>query len=494
MAKPSVGSRTLAVLRTIEDLKQTEVETRAGYQPGSMSNYERRQEPAPDVLAELVGAGMGLPTYLIRRTRDLIEEVDAARSSNPEEAARRELEERAWASFRDLQSRLDEVTEAWLEHREAPYLWRRLERHSAKARLAMIKKSRDFWSPGLCVLVCEKSAAAAAHDGREAEELARLAVEIARRVPGGEARRARLEGLAQAIVGNALRVRGQLPAADEAFARSADLWSQGAGTFHELLDPSRPLDLEASLRREQRRLSDSLALLERAYPLARTARARGRILLLRAKALEEKGDHEQALAVLDQAEPLVLEAGDPHHILVLAFNRVVTLCDLGRAGEAAPELKEVKALADRLRNALNLVRYRWLEGRVATAFGQKEEAIAAFREVWKAFMARDNPYDSALVLLELAVLLLGDRRAGEVRELATQVEPIFVAQGVHREGLAAFRLFVDAARQEQATVELAQSVLDFLRRSRYNSEIHFGKQGAAPPFPWCERGLGNGVS
>jgi len=83
--------------------------------------------------------------------------------------------------------------------------------------------------------------------------------------------------------------------------------------------------------------------------------------------------------------------------------------------------------------------------------------------------------------LELARLLLEERRTGEVLALIAQIEPIFVAQGVHREGFAALRLFVDAARQEQASVELAESVLDFLRRSHYNAAVHF--VGDAPPHP-----------
>ena len=62
-----------------------------------------------------------------------------------------------------------------------------------------MKIDKDFWSPGLCVLVCEKSEEAAADDGRRAEELALLALEIARRVPGSEAQRARLEGFDRTV-------------------------------------------------------------------------------------------------------------------------------------------------------------------------------------------------------------------------------------------------------------------------------------------------------
>jgi tetratricopeptide (TPR) repeat protein len=483
VAKLPVGSLVLAVLRTIADLKQKDVETAAAAASGLVGYYERRKEPPPEALSDFV-SGMDYPSYMIGRTRDFVEEALAARGPNesqdPEELARLELEERAYAEFRDLVGRLDAFAEAFLEHREAPYLWRRLVRHTAEERLALVKIDRDFQSPGLCVLVCEKSEEAAADDGRRAEELARLAIEIARRVPGSAGRRARLEGIADLFLGNALRVRGQLPAAEEAFTRSALLWSQGAGTCQGLLDPSRPLDLKASLRLAQRRLPESLKLLEGALLLARTSRARGRILLKKAKAHEEMGDHEEALGVLREAESHVVRAGDPHQLFALSINRLVNLLELGRAGEAASGFMAVKDQAARLQSAFHLLRCRWLEGRIAAAFGQTEEAVAAFRQVGEAFTRREVAYDSALVHLELAKLLLEAGRAAEVRALTAQLEPIFVSQGVHREALAAVRLFVDAARKEQATAELAQSVFDFLRRSRHNSEVHFEMKGSAP--------------
>lgn len=493
MAEPPVGSRILAVLRTIVNLKQGQVESAAGYPPGSLSDLERRQEPAPDELAELVGAGMGIPAYMIRPTRDLIEAVDAARdparACDPEEAARRELDDRAYASFLDLVHRLDALAEALMEHREAPYLWRHLARHTPAERLALVQIDPEFWSPGLCVLVCEKSAEAAADDGRKAEEHSRLALEIARRVPGGAARRARLEGWAELFLGNALRVRGQLLAADEAFTRSDVLWDQGTGTFQELLDPSRPLDLKASLRLAQRRLPESLELLERAAFLAPTSRARGRILLKKAKALEELGDTEAALGVLREVEPHVLQAGDLRQLLVLTFNRLVLLCDLGRAAEASLGLNEVKLLAHRLPSELERVRFRWLEGRVAAGIGRKEEAMAAYREVGEAFARLDIPYDNALVHLELSRHLLEEGRTAEVRSLTALLEPVFESQGVHREALAALRLFVDAARNDEATVALAASVLDFLRRSRHNAGVHFPAL-AGTPSPGAAREKG----
>ena len=93
----------------------------------------------------------------------------------------------------------------------------------------------------------------------------------ARRVPGGDARRARLEGLAWAAVGNALRVRRQLPAADASLPRST---SSGTRAPAPSTSSSTPPGLSTSKRRFDFREGASAAaldLLDRAFPLARSA-------------------------------------------------------------------------------------------------------------------------------------------------------------------------------------------------------------------------------
>jgi hypothetical protein len=49
----------------------------------------------------------------------------------------------------------------------------------------------------------------------------------------------------------------------------------------------------------------------------------------------------------------------------------------------------------------------------------------------------------------------------------------FEAQGVHREALAAVRLFQEAADRERAGVELVRRLADFLRRARHDAELQF---------------------
>jgi hypothetical protein len=59
-------------------------------------------------------------------------------------------------------------------------------------------------------------------------------------------------------------------------------------------------------------------------------------------------------------------------------------------------------------------------------------------------------YDVGLTLLEEAVLLLEEGRTSEVKALARELSGICEPKGVHREALAALRLFQEAVEREKA--------------------------------------------
>ena len=116
--------------------------------------------------------------------------------------------------------------------------------------------------------ISHESERMAAHRVEDALELANLALSIAERVPGAEGWRSRLKGYCWAHVGNARRVANDFSGADEAFARAWDFWRAGAGSGPELLAEWRLLDLEASLRRAERRFQAALELLDKAQASA----------------------------------------------------------------------------------------------------------------------------------------------------------------------------------------------------------------------------------
>ncbi|HXO42615.1 MAG TPA: helix-turn-helix transcriptional regulator [Thermoanaerobaculia bacterium] len=321
----------------------------------------------------------------------------------------------------------------------------------------------------LCDRLCAESAWAASDNAARSLELACMALRVAELAPTPDGCGPALEGTARAFVGNALRVGSDLPAAAASFATAWRLWRAGPLAPGSRLAEWRLLDLEASLRRDQRRFDQALDLLERAL-VAAPPTARGRILLKKAFTLEQAGDIAAALATLEAAAPLVEGGAEPHHSWTLRINRLVLLCHLGRYAEAEAGLPELGRHARQLGNDLDQLRARWLAGRVWAGLGRRDEAREAFEKVRREFTERHLGYDAALVSLELAILHLEAGRTVEVRDLASEMLSLFTAQHVGREALAALSLFREAAESEALTVDLVRGVLAAVERARAGAE------------------------
>lgn len=362
------------------------------------------------------------------------------------------------------ESRLEE------DRRRAGEVWDVLRQLAPKERKAVVDVGGEYLGWAVCERLCEESAKAAADKAERAMELAELALRLAERIPGPES--TPLQGYAWAFVGNARRVQGNLPDADEAFGRSHEIWQKGNAVLTPL-DRSRLLDLEASLRKYQGRFDEALLLLDQALATTDSVLSKARILVLKATTLELQGVHQKAVEALEEAIPLLKENDSLRLHLGVRFNLAVNLLHLGRVDEAAALVPKVRKLALELGNELDLVRILWLEGRIAKGRGQSKETVEILSQVRGELSAREIAYDAALVSLELAVLYLEEGRTDEVKTLARQMVWIFSAQRVPREALAALRLFCTAAEQETATASLAKQVLGYLERARHTPELSF---------------------
>jgi tetratricopeptide (TPR) repeat protein len=358
------------------------------------------------------------------------------------------------------------------DREEAEALWRRLAPLQAPERRRLVENDAAFHIWALAVRLCTESEAMAPGCAVEALELADLARLVARLAVVPEPWRPCLEGYTVVFVANAHRVGGRLNTADAAFNEALALGKKGASGESGLLDAGRLLDLEASLRRDQRRFSEALALHTRALSLTSQEES-GYILLNQAVTFEQSGDYEQAITTLAKAAPRVDGTREPRLLCVLRFNLAVNLCYLDRPEEAERLLPEVRTLARTLNKESDRFRFRWLEGKVAAGLGRPKEAIPALEQVRQWFAAKDNSYDTALVTLELAALYLQAGHTAKVKELVREMAPIFEEQKVHREALAALTLFRDAALQEKATAALARSLVRYLTEARHDPERRF---------------------
>jgi tetratricopeptide (TPR) repeat protein len=476
----------LTVMRSALSWNQAELARVAGLPPNAVSDFERGNRAfSLEKLEELAGV-MGLPPAAVAQARTFVRSMgqQARAPGDPDEDAeadRRHVEQFAVQAgnvamefARTMLNSLTAEGRALVFRQQARVLWRRMQRRTPSERRAFVEADPQFRSWALSELICKESIKAAADNADRAGELADLALLIADLAPLEASWRRRLQGYAWAHVGNARRVRGDLPGAEEAFSRAGELWKSGMPGDPGLLDEAQVLSLEASLRTTQGRLPEAAILLDQALALA-PRNLRPNLLLQKARLLEWAGSYESALTTLAEAAPLITQQNEPRLLFMLRHNYASNLTHLGRYAEAEALLPEIQPLVVRLDNQLDGLRVHWMRGRIEAGLGKMEDALVALSQVRTEFAARGTAYDAALITLELATLYLEQGRTWEVKTLARQMTPIFHTQGVHREALAALKLFCEAAEKELATVEFARQMVEYLYRARHNPALRFGE-------------------
>ncbi|MBW8875679.1 MAG: tetratricopeptide repeat protein [Acidobacteria bacterium] len=353
--------------------------------------------------------------------------------------------------------------------RRAEKLFRRLAELSPPIRLAVVRVVDRYHTWALCERICEASVREASRDLESAAAWARTAREIAQGVRGPHWWQRRVQGFAGGFGANVVRVKGELKPAAADFEAAKRLWLSGTDPLG-LLDPGRMLDLEASLLRDQRHFREALTCLDEAVAVGRSPE---RALIKKGFTLEVMGEYERAIETLVQAEPLVERVGDPRLSYMLPFNLAVSYTHVGRFDEAAELAQRVGDLAAAQADEIELLRVLWLRGRIQAGLGRREEAHILLEQARQEFDRQGMAADAALALLEEAVLLLDEDRMGEVKALAGNLTKVLVSKGVHREALAALRLFQEAAEREEATAELARRVLRYLFRARHDQGLRF---------------------
>jgi tetratricopeptide (TPR) repeat protein len=371
--------------------------------------------------------------------------------------------------------------------RRADVIFEELMQHPPAHQELLVHNSARFRDR----MLCERLLAASHDEGFRAparsEQLARIAVAVAERVADGLPETAldasgaapsdALAGLrarAWAQLGNALRIRSDLEGAATAF-RSADAL-MAAHPRLGLLDKARIFDLKASLCKDRRHFAEAARLLDRVitiYQRLGQSNLTGRALSQKAMLQLCTGDREGCMVLLRRALELIDPHEDPRSYLNARHNLILALADDGQPREAFALLFHTRPLYLKLGDRMNLLRLRWLEGLVARGLHRLEQAETAFREVRGAFVELGLEYDAALVSLDLAMVFAQQGRAAEMRRLAEEMLTFFESRQILPEAMAAFLVFCNAARMEQAGLALVQEVAAFLKQARHAPDLRF---------------------
>ncbi|HEY9421726.1 MAG TPA: hypothetical protein VIW92_09950 [Thermoanaerobaculia bacterium] len=353
-------------------------------------------------------------------------------------------------------------TVAVLESQEAPALLGLLGEGSHAERMRRAEKVEELHTWGVCQLLLKQVREQVFSDPAKAVETAQLAVRLAEHLGASYHPDWVMDLRAQthAHLGNARRVLGELKAAEDAFLCAAECLEKGGTGDPRTL--AEILSLEASLRLDQRRLKESLALVERVIDLHRERESRiglSKALLQKAKILQESGDLSAAIGAV-QESLLELDVDRDARLFAYArynFFRFHVLA--GQFEEAGQLLPEVRNLLGSAGEPLDLLRLRWTEGLLAHGLGRTADAEEAYRAVQREFLRLGKGLDAALVSLDLAILLWEQGRTAELKELAAEMMTAFESREVHREALAALALFQRACAEEQVTEDMLRHVV-----------------------------------
>ncbi len=315
-------------------------------------------------------------------------------------------------------------------------------------------------------------------DPQEMLRLARKAKSSAERLDAaryGERPVADLRARASAELGNALRVNERFAEAGEALRRARSLLEEGAG------DPmvrARIDDIEASLRKDQRRLDEAEALLARVYRqylrlgerhlAGRTLLGLGTCRVIAGQPLEAARFLRQAVALLDvERDPQLAAAA--HH------NLIDSLAEAGKFREAGQLLLQSGLRRKFAGDPLNLVRLRWLEGKILAGRGRLADAERVLSEARASFRAHGLELVAALAGVDLARVLLQKEELDRLHALTRELHRTACDQGLQTAASNALVGLEVVCRFRVATVTMVDNVRRFLHRLQYD-----------PGLPWKE--------
>jgi tetratricopeptide (TPR) repeat protein len=273
-----------------------------------------------------------------------------------------------------------------------------------------------------------------------------------------------LRARAAAEVANAERVNERFPWAEETITKARSLLDQGTGdrAIKAYVD-----EVEASLRNAQRRHSEAEALLNQAYRAYMKLGERhlaGRVLVTKGLCQRIAERPRDAVKVLQEAIDLLDSSRDPQLLAAAHHNLLDSLVDAGDLTEASRLLLESGLRQTFADDPLNLLRIRWVEGKILAGRDRFKEAERVFTEVRDSFRAQGLEFVAAVAGLDLAKLLLRQGKVGPLHELAKELAARARQRKIHPEAVNALRGFEYVCRVKVVSVRNAELTQKFLNR------------------------------
>jgi tetratricopeptide (TPR) repeat protein len=365
------------------------------------------------------------------------------------------------------------------ERAAAPELVAGLVAATASERAHLIRTRLRLRTPAVCDLLLEQSFAQGFPDPALAIELAGLAAGLSDHLDAGFYGRSVVQDLrtrAWAHLANARRLASDFVGAEQALA-TAEAHLKGGSA--DPLEEARVLDFKASLLSDRGRFEEAAALIEivlEIYTEIQDTHRQGRALISKGVFLGYAGRPAEAVDLISDGLALIDQDREPRLELMARHNLAWFLNDCGRSSEARDLLARFRGAYREFPDTWTGLRLVWLESRIAFGLGRLVEAEAGLRDARERFLIQGVGYEASMVTLDLAGLYLHQGRSVEVKALVRQMLPLFLAQDVHRQAVAALTAFQQAVEMDRGTPRLARELVAYLLRSQRNPALRF--QGA----------------
>jgi len=278
---------------------------------------------------------------------------------------------------------------------------------------------------------------------------------------------------AWAELGNAYRVADQLDSAQGALRHACELFEQGTG------DKSlgiKLLDLEASLAADRRHFGlacNAMSLIYKYHRRLGDHHLAGRALISKGLYIGYWGRPEQAISLLRKGLSLIDENLDPDLALSAVHNELWFLVDCGKFEEARRRLFLNRGRCEASVGRLNQLKIDWLEARIDVGHGKLDRAVENLLQAKQGFSEVGRPFDSALLSLDLAAVLMTQKRSAEAEELVVEAARVFSTLRIEREALMAILMLKKSFEMREASAEMVEEVAAFVRRSENDPNARF---------------------
>jgi tetratricopeptide (TPR) repeat protein len=363
---------------------------------------------------------------------------------------------------------------------------RHLKRETTKVREAVDRLAKDgvagfqhfpmrLWGLAGYQALLERSWALRHDDPPQMVDLARLATLSASRLSVARygARRIKdFECRANIELANAYRVANRLDEAQATLDRAAELF---VASNEDRLLFARLSHVQANLHGDRRQFEAAFEALDTARRLYKKEGAEH----LAARALITKGvyagyanDPELAISLLSEGLVSFEPEQDRELARAAVYNIAWFSIDFGRLREARRLIWQHRNLFEGA-GRQELLRLRWLEGRIHTGLEEFERAERAFAEVRQGFLEASVPYTAAIAALDLASVWMHQGKEDEARTIVLEATQVFLDLRIGREAMAAVLLLRTTFEFRMATGALLAEVAQFMRRVEQEPSLAF---------------------